>query len=82
MRGGDVDHMVLYTASWSIHCRQAEQVLGDAGLSYDRKDLSSPVELGGASRDLGIRKLPVLSGDGVYCEGLSAIMEFVNGNGR
>lgn len=72
--------MVLYTASWSVHCRRAEDILGSAGIPFDRQDLSDSTKLGAASRDLDIRRLPFLSSGSVHYEGLAEIIEFVNGN--
>jgi len=73
-----VEQMVLYTASWSEHCRKAEDVLGTAGIPFDRWDLSDPTKLGAASRDLDIWRLPVLRNSVVHCEGLAQIVEFVS----
>ena len=75
-----MEKMVLYTASWSLHCRRAEDVLGSAGISYDRQDLSDPVHLGAASRDLDIKRLPLLQNGSGHWEGLDEIVEFVKGN--
>jgi glutaredoxin len=75
-----VEQMVFYTASWSEHCRKAEDVLETAGVTFDRWDLSDPSKLGAASRDLDIRKLPALRNGVVHCEGLAQIVEFVTGN--
>ena len=75
-----MEPMVLYTASWSIHCRKAEDLLDSAGVPFVRRDLSDSSILGAASRDLDIRKLPFLSGGSAHYEGLAEITEFIKGH--
>jgi len=76
-----VSQLLMYTVSWSSHCREAERVLADAKVSFRRQDVSDMKLLSTLSRDLGIRKLPVLTSDSVLCEGLDQIVSFVRENG-
>jgi len=69
-----------YTVPWSLHCRKGEELLKSAGICFTKVELPTKV-LAAVPRDLGFHKLPVLVGDGVFCEGLNQIRGFVLAKG-
>jgi len=69
--------LTYYTVPWSLHCRRAEEILKSGRVDYQRIQVDNR-QLAAVSRDLGFRKLPVLVGDNVFCEGLQDIIVFVS----
>jgi len=71
-----------YTVPWSLHCKKGEELLRQAGIRFSKTDFVDRSRFAALPRDLGIHRLPVLTGDGVFCEGLDQIVEFVSKEGK
>jgi len=67
----------LYTVSWSQYCSKAESLLNEADVPFEKIVLDKWDLLAAAARDIGIRRLPALEGKGIFYEGLSEIIKFL-----
>ena len=68
--------MKFYSVPWSLHCQKAEELLMEAKVPIVKVELSERAVFDATPRDLGFHRLPVLSDENVYYEGLKEISAF------
>jgi glutaredoxin len=72
-----MESIKLYTVSWSLHCNEAEKLLREAKITFEKVDLDRWDLLSASSRDIGIQKLPALRINGKSYEGLKEVSIFI-----
>lgn len=68
----------LLVLSGSRHSTQAEKLLKDTGVEFERIDVSDSRMLSGVNRDLGINRLPVLIDQQTRYEGIRRIRDYLS----
>ena len=66
----------LLVLSGSRHSKQAEQLLNERHIPFERVDVSEAQVLSGLSRDLGISRLPALIDRQTKYEGIGCIRSY------